>query len=204
MKKIPLMLMVTACGMLANCKSTVAMGSGELATVMKESPFGAKRVSVSVEIKSPGEKAVSFPAKTVRAGEDFSISSTREFVYPAGYELPSVSDTGVEPATPTHFETVNTGITMSLKTEKKGLLVVIGGKVDVVSFDHFIRMGGELGKPITDDRGKMISENRMEMPAIRTFMTPVYVAAKPGTPISFEIDHPKKGTRMTVMVKAVN
>ena len=204
MKKIPLLLMTAACGLLVNCKSTVAMKSGELAGIMKESPLGAKRVSVSVQVKSPGEKTLGFPAKTVRVGEDFSIGSTREFVYPSGYELPAVSKTGVEPATPTNFETINTGITMNLKTEAKGPLLVIGGKVDVVKFDRFIRMGGELGRPIANESGKMVSENRMEMPAIRSFMTPVYLTAKPGAPVSFEIDHPKKGTQVTITVKAVN
>lgn len=204
MKIISLLSITAMCGFLANCTSTVTMKSSELAGILKESPLGAKRVSVSVQVKSPGEKAVGFPAKTVRLGDDFTIRSTREFVYPSVYELPAVSGINFTPATPSNFETIHTGVTMNLKTEAKGPLIVIGGKVDVVKFDRFIRMGGELGRPIADESGKQIWENRTEMPAIRSFMTPVYLAAKPGAPVSFEIDHPKKGTRVTVTVKVVN
>lgn len=204
MKTISISVLAAACGLLANCTSRVAMKSGELAGILRDSPLGAKRVSVSVQVKSPGEKAVDFPAKTVRLGGDFTFRSTREFVYPASYGFPAVSGTGVEPATPNDFQTINTGIIMNLKAEANGSLVVIGGKIDVVKFDRFIGMGGELGRPIANEGGKMITENRVEMPAIRTFTTPVYLAVKPGAPVSFEIDHPNKGTRVTITVKALN
>lgn len=41
------------------------------------------------------------------------------------------------------------------------------------------------------------------MLAIRTYETPVFYGVKPGASGSFEIDHPKKGTRMTVTVRDV-
>ncbi|RYD22768.1 MAG: hypothetical protein EOP88_06840 [Verrucomicrobiaceae bacterium] len=204
MKTIPLSVLVVACGLLANCSSPVAMTNRELAGVLKESPLGAKRVEVSVKVTPPGEKAVSFPSKKIRLGQSFSQESTREFVYPAGYSFPGIAGKGVEPATPKDFETIDTGITMNLKADSNGSMVIISGKVEVSKFDRFIRMGGELGHPISDGKGKTLTENRVEMPAIRTYMTPVYVAAKPGKPVSFEIDHPEKGTTMTVTVKALD
>lgn len=203
MKTVPVSVLIVACGLLANCSSPVGMTSRELSGILKESPLGAKRVSVSVQVTSPGERAVSFPAKTVRLGQSFSAGSTREFIYPKGYSFPEVSGDALTPATPMNFETIDTGITMDLKAEANGPLVVISGKVDVSKFDRFIRMGGELGRPIADGEGNVIAENRVEMPAIRSYMTPVYLAVKPGQPVSFEIDHPEKGTRMTVTIKTL-
>lgn len=190
--------------MLSNCSSPVAMTRGELAGVLEESPLAAKRVSVSVQVTQPGEKEVSFPAKKVRLGQSFSQGSTREFIYPAAYSFPAASGAAVDPATPKDFEKIHTGITMDLKTEASGSMVIVSGKVEVSKFDRFIRMGGELGHPITDGKGNTLTENRVEMPAIRNYMTPVYVAAKPGKPVSFEIDHPEKGTKMTVTVKTLD
>lgn len=204
MKTILLSMLVVACGLLANCSSPVAMTRGELAGVLKESPLGAKRVSVSVQVTPPGEKKVSFAARKVRLGESFSQEAIREFIYPAGYSVPGIAGEGIVPATPKHFETINTGVTMDLKAEESGSMVVVSGTVEVSKFDRFIRMGGELGRPITDGKGKTLSENRVEMPAIRKYMTPVYVAVKPGKPVSFEIDHPEKGSKMTVTVKMLD
>lgn len=204
MKPISLFVSAAGCGLFASCSTPVAMKTGELAGILRESPLATRRVSVSVQVKSPGEKTVTFPTKTVRVGEEFTIRSTREFNYPAKYQLPGVSKNGVEPATPEKLETINTGITLDLKTEAKGPLVLISGKTEVVKFDHFVTMGGEVGKPIADDKGRVISENRIEMPAIRTFMTPVCVAAKPDKPTTFDIDHPTRGSQVTITVKAVN
>lgn len=204
MKTISLSLSVVGCVLLANCSSPVAMTRGELADVLKESPLAAKRVSVSVRVTPPGAKEFSFPAKNIRLGESFSQEVIREFIYPAGYSAPGIAGGGIEPATPERFETVNTGVTMDLKAEASGSLVIVSGKVEVSKFDRFIRMGGELGHPITDEKGKTLTENRVEMPAIRTYMTPVYVAAKPGKPVSFEIDHPEKGSKMTVTVRTLD
>ncbi len=203
MNKTPLILMVAACGSLVNCRSTVAMSSGELASVMKDSPLGAKRVSVSVQVKSPGEKAVDYPAKTVRLGEDFSIRSTREFIYPAAYEPAAVVGDAVTPPDPADLTKIQTGLTLSLKAEGKGQLVILSGKATYVNFDRFVKMGGEVGRPIVSDRGDLLTENSIEMPAIRTYETPVFYGVKAGGSGSFEIDHPKKGTRMTVTVGAV-
>ncbi len=203
MKKILLLVMAAACGLLANCKSTVAMKSSELAVITGGPESTTKRIRLSVRVDSPGEAPLVVPEMIALVGRDFTVEDIREFVYPSTYKTATVSGTSVSPATPTNFNTVNTGLTMILKAEPKGRLIVLSGKVDVVKFDHFIEMGGELGRPIADERGKVLSENRVEMPAIRTFTTPVYIAAKPGTPVSFEIDHPKKGTRVTITAAAL-
>lgn len=207
MNKIPLILMVAACGSLANCKSTVAMSSGELANVMKGSPLGAKRVSVAVQIKSPGEKTVSFPMKTVRLGEDFSIRATREFIYPAAYE-PAAAGKGdaVTPPNPEDLTKIQTGLTLNLKADGKGQLVILSGKATYVNFDRFVKMGGEIASPFVNvnEQGARLTEFCIEMPVIRTYETPVFYGVKPGGSGSFEIDHPKKGTRVTVTVKTVN
>lgn len=205
MSKIPLILMVAACGSLVCCKSTVAMSSGELANVMKESPLGAKRVSIAVQVKSPREKAVNFPAKTVRLGEEFSIRSTREFIYPAAYEPAAfVEGNAVAPPDPEDLTKIQTGLTLNLKADGKGQLVILSGKATYVNFDRFIKMGGEVVSPFVnvDEKGARLTDFLIEMPAFRTYETPVFYGVKPGGSGSFEIDHPKKGTRMTVTVRA--
>lgn len=203
MKIISAALSAAACGLLMNCSSPVAMKSGDLATILNSSPLASDRVSVSIQVKSPGEKAVTPPPISGRRGDELSIQKTSEFVYPRKYDLPEVSKGGVIPATPSAFQAIQTGLTMDLKAETQGPLIQVSGKVVMVEVDRFISMGGVMGKPITDDRGTLISENRTEMPAIRSYTTPVYVLVKPGEPVSFEIDHPKKGTRMTLTAKTV-
>jgi hypothetical protein len=62
-------------------------------------------------------------------------------------------------------------------------------------------MGGELGKAIFDDQGRVQTENRVEMPKFATFTTPVQVAMKPRVSTTFEIAHPTDGTVVTATVR---
>ena len=179
------------------------MSKRELASLVGGPTSATKRIRLSVRVESPGEKAIVVPDIAFRFGQEGTVEATREFVYPTAYGSPGVSGTAIDPATPIRFEKVNTGMTMKLIAEPKGQLILIRGKVEVVKFDRFIRMGGELGRPIMDENGKVIADNRIEMPALRTFTTPVYLAVRPDTPTQFEIDYPKKGTRVTITVHAM-
>ena len=198
MKYLSLVSLVAIGCLTVSCRSTVAMSSGELTEILKSQPQLAQRMKVSLEVNSPGEKSLAFPEMTIRTGESLNVRGVGEYIYPAAY----VSAAGV-PGTPSDLTKIETGITLDLKARNVGQVVMLSGKVTVVAFDRFIRMGGEIGHPIVDEKGRLITENRVEMPAFRTYETRVYFAVKPGTPGTFEIDHPKKGTRVTVNIAEI-
>lgn len=158
-----------------------------------------------VKADTPEGNFTELPSKRVKLGSGFQTSLGRAFVYPSEYEAasPTLDRKTVNPATPVDFKTVQTGVKADLTTERSGGLVIVKGNIEVTDFQGFSRIGGEIGQPILDGKGRLITENRIEMPKLATYTTPVYLAMKPGQDYSFQISHPKKGAKATLSLAPV-
>lgn len=136
-----------------------------------------------------GTDLMTAPSITARSGEKALIEIIREFIYPTEYEPPELpnavgvsapidgpgqsSSAGifpVTPATPTSFETRNTGVTLEIEPTIGGNDFVIDLRFvpDIVEFEGFVNYGSPIQSPATDILGNpttvTITENRIEMP----------------------------------------
>jgi len=135
-----------------------------------------------------GTDLMTAPSVTARSGEKALIEIIREFIYPTEYEPPELPNsigggtTGglglggssgifpVTPATPTSFETRNTGVTLEIEPTIDGNNFVIDLRFapDIVEFEGFVNYGSPIQSPATDFLGNpttvTITENRIEMP----------------------------------------
>ena len=137
-----------------------------------------------------GTDLMTAPSITARSGEKALIEIIREFIYPTEYEPPELpnsigggvggGDGGlgggnagifpVTPATPTSFETRNTGITLEIEPTIGGndFAIDLRFAPDIVEFEGFVNYGSPIQSPATDFLGNpttvTITENRIEMP----------------------------------------
>ncbi len=143
-----------------------------------------------------GADVMTAPSIVSRSGERATIEIIREFIYPTEYEPPelpqSVGGVGgglqggagggnqggnifpVTPATPTAFETRNTGVTLEVEPilGEDGYTIDLTFKPEIVEFEGFINYGSPIQSPGTDALGNpitiTITENRIEMPVFST------------------------------------
>ncbi len=141
-----------------------------------------------------GADVMTAPSIVSRSGERATIEIIREFIYPTEYEPPelpnSVGTSGgiggngtaatggsifpVTPATPTAFETRNTGVTLEVEPilGEDGYTIDLTFKPEIVEFEGFINYGSPIQSPATDALGNSvtltITENRIEMPVFST------------------------------------
>jgi len=141
-----------------------------------------------------GADVMTAPSIVSRSGERATIEIIREFIYPTEYEppeLPNVVGIGggleggdgqagggsifpVTPATPTAFETRNTGVTLEVEPilGEDGYTIDLTFKPEIVEFEGFINYGSPIQSPGTDAIGNpitiTITENRIEMPVFST------------------------------------
>lgn len=200
MKPGLLLIPAAACAVLASCSAPSGITTRQVAAMNRPAGDMPSRVTIQMSVKEGKAAAKPLPAKQVTVGSDFRITAQREFVYPSSYEPASAHAdlTTVVPATPKEFQSIPTGIEADLETERSGGLIVIKGMIKVTEFQGFSRMGGLLGQPILNAKGQVITENRIEMPKLATYTTPVYAAVQPDGTCAFEISHPKKGTVVTL------
>ena len=135
-----------------------------------------------------GTDLMTAPSVTARSGQKATIEIIREFIYPTEYEPPelpnSVGATGdssifggggsssfpVTPATPTAFETRNTGVTLEIEPTigENDFVIDLRFVPEIVEFEGFINYGSPIQSPSTDALGNatvtVITENRIEMP----------------------------------------
>ncbi|WP_081885991.1 Amuc_1098 family type IV pilus outer membrane protein [Haloferula sp. BvORR071] len=138
-----------------------------------------------------GTDLMTAPSVTARSGEKATIEIIREFIYPTEYEPPELPNSigggnnnggglgglssgggifPVTPATPTSFETRNTGVTLEIEPTIGGNDFVIDLRFapDIVEFEGFVNYGSPIQSPATDFLGNpttvTITENRIEMP----------------------------------------
>ncbi len=143
-----------------------------------------------------GTDLMTAPSVTAKSGQKATIEIIREFIYPTEYEPPelpnSVGQTNggfsnglvgggggggsfpVTPATPTAFETRNTGITLEIEPtiSENDFVIDLRFVPEIVEFEGFINYGSPIQAPSTDALGNpvtsIVTENRIEMPVFST------------------------------------
>jgi general secretion pathway protein D len=142
-----------------------------------------------------GTDLMTAPSVTARSGQKATIEIIREFIYPTEYEPPelpnSVGQTNggfggggvlgggggsfpVTPATPTAFETRNTGVTLEIEPTigENDFVIDLRFVPEIVEFEGFINYGSPIQSPSTDALGNpvtsVVTENRIEMPVFST------------------------------------
>ena len=135
------------------------------------------------------------PSTITRSGERSKIEIIREFIYPTEYEPPelpqSVGTTGsgdeaggsveifpVTPATPTGFETRDTGITLEVEPvvgpNKK--FIELSLRPELVEFEGFVNYGSPIATLATDSLGNSasitVTENNILMPVFKIIRMP--------------------------------
>lgn len=126
------------------------------------------------------------PSITARSGQKATIEVIREFIYPTEYEPPELPQQNnnaniigggggggagiATPATPTAFETKNTGVTLEIEPTigENDFVIDLRFLPEIVEFEGFINYGSPIQSPSTDIFGNpvnaIITENRIEMP----------------------------------------
>jgi len=136
-----------------------------------------------------GADIMTAPSVIAIPGQVATIEIIREFIYPTEYEPPelpnqvgsTIGGTGVvgggggagfpvTPATPSAFDTKNTGVTLEVEAQIDGndSLIELRFTPTIVEFEGFVNYGSPITAPATDALGNpvqiVITENRIEMP----------------------------------------
>lgn len=150
-----------------------------------------------------GTDLMTAPSVTARSGEKATIEIIREFIYPTEYEPPQlpaqvgggigggglggglggggVQSFPVTPATPTSFETRNTGVTLEIAPNigANDFVIDLNFAPEIVEFEGFINYGSpiqtpasgifnEIGELVGNQPATTLTENRIEMPVFST------------------------------------
>jgi len=140
-----------------------------------------------------GVDLMTAPSITARSGEKATIEVIREFIYPTEYEPPELPNTvgstdtsgllgggsssssfPVTPATPTAFETRNTGVTLEIEPTigDNDYMINLRFVPEITEFEGFINYGSPIQTTSTNALGSpipvTITENRIEMPVFST------------------------------------
>ncbi|MCG8599981.1 MAG: type II and III secretion system protein [Verrucomicrobiales bacterium] len=177
-----------------------AAGTGTGVSSLAPSVFGIAgvftdpqfQVMIRALSQKKGVDLLSAPSVMARSGQRAKIEVIREFIYPTEYDPPEIPNqfgsigftttggtaTGggfpVTPATPTAFETRNTGVTLEVDPVLGAdeLTIDLNLAPEVVEFDGFINYGSPIQTTATNALGLVtpviITENRIEMPVFNT------------------------------------
>jgi general secretion pathway protein D len=150
-----------------------------------------------------GTDLMTAPSVMAKSGQKATIEIIREFIYPTEYEPPelpnsvgtsSLSTTGVStggsvgtfpvtPATPTAFQTRNTGVTLEIEPTiaENDFVIDLRFVPEIVEFEGFINYGSPIQtsgtSSVFDSVGRLIgttpttvtiTDNRIEMPVFST------------------------------------
>ncbi len=142
-----------------------------------------------------GTDLMTAPSVTARSGQKATIEVIREFIYPTEYEPPQIPTTvgssgggfnggggtgggsgqaPVTPATPTAFQTRNTGVTLEIEPTigDNDFMIDLRFIPEIVEFEGFVNYGSPIQAPSTDALGNpvvtVLTENRIEMPVFST------------------------------------
>jgi general secretion pathway protein D len=138
-----------------------------------------------------GADIMTAPSVVALPGQTATIEIIREFIYPTEYEPPElpnqVGNNGggqggnnvgggggagfpVTPATPSAFDTKNTGVTLEVEAQidANDSIIELRFTPEIVEFEGFVNYGSPITAPATDALGNpvqiVITENRIEMP----------------------------------------
>ncbi len=178
-------------------QDTVAPGILGIAGILTEPQFQVVMRGLN---QKKGVDLLSAPQVTTRPGSPARIEIIREFIYPTEYdppELPNsvgsnnnnggggggviadplgaqVTSFPVTPATPTAFETRNTGVTLEVDptVSQNNFTIDLQLTPEVVEFDGFVNYGNPITTPAINALGQpvrvVITENRIDMPIFST------------------------------------
>ena len=169
-----------------------ASNAGSVAAPVTVAPavFGISGVFTSPQFQvmiralsqKKGVDLLSAPSVMARSGQRAKIEIIREFIYPTEYDPPEIPNqigstaaigggTGfipVTPATPTAFETRNTGITLEVDPVlgADDFTIDLNLTPEVVEFDGFINYGTPIGGPLNPVTGAptILTANTINMP----------------------------------------
>jgi general secretion pathway protein D len=177
-----------------------AAGQGDAASAMAPAVFGIAGVFTDPQFQvmiralnqRKGVDLLSAPSVMARSGQRAKIEVIREFIYPTEYDPPEIPNQfgggvgvigggggtsggfPVTPATPTAFETRNTGVTLEVDPVLGAdeFTIDLNLAPEVVEFDGFINYGSPIQTTSTNALGfsvpVVITENRIEMPIFNT------------------------------------
>lgn len=179
-----------------------AAGGGNALSQMAPAVFGIAGVFTDPQFQvmiralnqRKGVDLLSAPSVMARSGQRAKIEVIREFIYPTEYDPPEIpnqfggssiltttpgataSSGGfpVTPATPTAFETRNTGVTLEVDPVLGAdeFTIDLSLAPEVVEFDGFINYGSPIQTTSVNALGfqvpVIITENRIEMPIFNT------------------------------------
>ncbi len=142
-----------------------------------------------------GTDVLTAPSVVALPSTPTTIEIIREFIYPTDYEPPQLPNNvgggggggifggggggfgqgggagfPVTPATPTAFETKNTGVTLEVTASiaENSSIIELDFQPTIVEFEGFINYGSPITAPTTDALGNptqiVITDNRIEMP----------------------------------------
>lgn len=138
-----------------------------------------------------GADIMTAPSVVALPGQNATIEIIREFIYPTEYEPPELPNQvgggignqqggvggggggagfPVTPATPSAFDTKNTGVTLEVEAQidANDSIIELRFTPTIVEFEGFINYGSPITAPATDALGNpvqvVITENRIEMP----------------------------------------
>jgi len=178
-----------------------AAGTTGSGSVMAPAVFGIAGVFTDPQFQvmiraldqKKGVDLLSAPSVMARSGQRAKIEVIREFIYPTEYDPPEIpnqfggsvalgggggTSTGggfpVTPATPTAFETRNTGVTLEVDPVLGAdeFTIDLNLAPEVVEFDGFINYGSPILTSSVNALGLVqpvvVTENRIEMPIFNT------------------------------------
>jgi len=169
--------------------SSVAPAVFGIAGVFTDPQF---QVVIRALSQKKGVDLLSAPSVMARSGQRAKIEVIREFIYPTEYDPPEIpnqfgsvgfSDTGtgsssggfpVTPATPTAFETRNTGVTLEVDPVLGAdeYTIDLNLAPEVVEFDGFINYGSPIQTTSTNALGisspVVLTPNTINMPVFNT------------------------------------
>ncbi|MDC0276709.1 type II and III secretion system protein, partial [Verrucomicrobiales bacterium] len=168
--------------------SAVAPSIFGIAGVFTDPQF---QVMIRALRQKKGVDLMTAPSVMARSGQRAKIEVIREFIYPTEYDPPEIpnqvgttgitggdgSSTGtfpVTPATPTAFETRNTGVTLEVDPVlgADNFTIDLNLSPEVVEFEGFINYGSPISSAGFNALGQaqqvVITENRIEMPVFNT------------------------------------
>jgi hypothetical protein len=121
-------------------------------------------------------------------GNKVALEKIHEFRFPTEFTPPQASlkdQSIIVPTTPSAFETINSGWTVTLTAKAHGPLVELCGTAEYTEVEMINGGYGPLSGPIHTEEGKLITPNRLDQPLAQTTTTRFHLFAVPGE--SYEI-----------------
>ncbi len=200
------MLTVAALSIAAATKSPNRLTPQRVAELTAPAPVAAATI---YDVTITG-----LPKAALKADQRAVIETIREVIFPTEFDPPqapqevrgAASDaTGpapLMPTTPTAFETLHTGWSVSLVLKPRGKVVEVIGSADYTTAEHVNGGYGALAGPIFSEKGEVLTPNKLELPRTQTTTTRFHIFAVPGEPYEVTFYQGSKAEKRTIMVAA--